>query len=224
MMNRAIVAAAAVGGFALAAFGQAGVLYRLEAGSELTTERCLPPCACPTGSMTGALRGTFTLTPVLQGPIWTDSLVTSVRWSSSMLSLKTQVLGEGVYRIGGEVALVHEMNLNLVILDTPISDPIPLASGIVTVDPGNPFPRIGISAVSEQRVCSRYAVRLVAAPVPCQADCDASGQLTANDFQCFMNNFAAGDPYANCDGSTGTPRLTANDFQCYLNRFAAGCP
>jgi glucose/arabinose dehydrogenase len=28
--------------------------------------------------------------------------------------------------------------------------------------------------------------------------------------------------YANCDGSTGTPRLTANDFQCFLNAFAGG--
>ncbi|MBX3378185.1 MAG: hypothetical protein KF678_14415 [Phycisphaeraceae bacterium] len=29
--------------------------------------------------------------------------------------------------------------------------------------------------------------------------------------------------YANCDGSTGTPLLTSNDFQCFLNKFAAGC-
>ena len=29
--------------------------------------------------------------------------------------------------------------------------------------------------------------------------------------------------YANCDGSLVPPILTANDFQCFLNRFAAGC-
>ena len=29
--------------------------------------------------------------------------------------------------------------------------------------------------------------------------------------------------YANCDGSTGVPRLTANDFQCFLDKYAAGC-
>ena len=61
---------------------------------------------------------------------------------------------------------------------------------------------------------------------PCYANCDASTgapALTANDFQCFLNKFAAGDPYANCDASTGTPSLTANDFQCYLNKFAVGC-
>ncbi len=63
------------------------------------------------------------------------------------------------------------------------------------------------------------------APV-CYANCDrstAAPVLNANDFQCFLNNFAAANPYANCDGSTATPILNANDFQCFLNRFAAGC-
>ena len=61
----------------------------------------------------------------------------------------------------------------------------------------------------------------------CYANCDGSTTtpvLTANDFQCFLNAFAAGSSYANCDGSTTTPVLTANDFQCFLNAFAAGCP
>lgn len=60
----------------------------------------------------------------------------------------------------------------------------------------------------------------------CYANCDGSTgtpQLTANDFQCFVNSFAAGSAYANCDGSTGTPALTANDFQCFVNTFAGGC-
>ncbi|MBX3376677.1 MAG: hypothetical protein KF678_06705 [Phycisphaeraceae bacterium] len=60
----------------------------------------------------------------------------------------------------------------------------------------------------------------------CYPNCDESTGtplLTANDFQCFLNRFAAGDTRANCDESTGTPLLTANDFQCFLNKFAAGC-
>ncbi len=61
----------------------------------------------------------------------------------------------------------------------------------------------------------------------CYVNCDGSTAtplLTANDFQCFLNKFAAGDDhYANCDGSTADPILTANDFQCFLNKFAAGC-
>lgn len=60
----------------------------------------------------------------------------------------------------------------------------------------------------------------------CYANCDDSTTppiLNANDFQCFLNAYAAGQSYANCDGAMSTPILTANDFQCFLNRFAAGC-
>ena len=60
----------------------------------------------------------------------------------------------------------------------------------------------------------------------CYANCDASSVppiLNANDFQCFLNAFAADASYANCDGSSVLPILNANDFQCFLNQFASGC-
>jgi hypothetical protein len=60
----------------------------------------------------------------------------------------------------------------------------------------------------------------------CYANCDSSTVspiLNANDFQCFLNKFAAQDSYANCDNSTVSPVLNANDFQCFLNSYAAGC-
>jgi hypothetical protein len=47
--------------------------------------------------------------------------------------------------------------------------------------------------------------------------------LNVNDFQCFVNNFAGGNPLANCDGSTTPPVLNANDFQCFINAFFSGC-
>jgi hypothetical protein len=68
--------------------------------------------------------------------------------------------------------------------------------------------------------------------VPCYPNCDNSTIppiLNPNDFQCFLNVFAAGcfgppqDCYVNCDQSTTPPYLNANDFQCFLNAFAAGC-
>lgn len=73
------------------------------------------------------------------------------------------------------------------------------------------------------RVVSIQPVSLSA----CYPNCDCSTVspvLTSNDFQCFLNAFAAGEARANCDQSTGTPQLTANDFQCFLNKFVAGCP
>jgi hypothetical protein len=44
------------------------------------------------------------------------------------------------------------------------------------------------------------------------------------DFSCFLQKFAAGDGYANCDQSTQIPVLNVLDFTCFLQRFAAGCP
>ena len=61
------------------------------------------------------------------------------------------------------------------------------------------------------------------APAACYANCDGSSGsplLTANDFSCFLNRYANGESYANCDGVGG---LTANDFSCFLNAYAAGC-
>lgn len=65
-----------------------------------------------------------------------------------------------------------------------------------------------------------------AAACACYANCDGSTAtpvLNANDFNCFLNNFASGNSYANCDGSTLAPILNANDFNCFLNTFATGC-
>jgi hypothetical protein len=200
------------------------VLYQLRTESTMTAERCLPPCACPTGPTTVPLRGTFTLTRTGEIPWFTVYSVTGVNWVAAFTPEAAQVRGQGVYTIGGDFAYTHELDLELVVLDSPIADPIPYSSGMVPVGSGYPFPQIGITTQSEQRGCLRYTVQMATEPVRCQADCDASGVLTANDFTCFINKFAAGDPYANCDGSTAEPRLTANDFLCYLNRYAGGCP
>jgi hypothetical protein len=57
----------------------------------------------------------------------------------------------------------------------------------------------------------------------CYADCDGTGGLTASDFICFLTRYVLGHPYANCDGSTGSPLLTANDFVCFINSYRNGC-
>jgi glucose/arabinose dehydrogenase len=57
----------------------------------------------------------------------------------------------------------------------------------------------------------------------CPANCDGSASsplLTANDFSCFLNQYADANCYANCDGIGG---LTPNDFLCYLNAYSGGC-
>jgi hypothetical protein len=71
------------------------------------------------------------------------------------------------------------------------------------------------------------ATRFVGLAGACYANCDQSTTapvLNVQDFSCFLNKFAAADPWANCDGSTTPPVLNVSDFACFLNQFAAGCP
>jgi hypothetical protein len=63
-------------------------------------------------------------------------------------------------------------------------------------------------------------------PVGCYPNCDGSDVqpiLNIADFSCFLQKFAAGDPYANCDNSYSEPVLNVADFSCFLGKFAAGC-
>jgi len=57
----------------------------------------------------------------------------------------------------------------------------------------------------------------------CYADCDQStglGELDIFDFLCFQDRFVAGDPGADCDGSSV---LDIFDFLCFQDAFVAGC-
>ena len=75
--------------------------------------------------------------------------------------------------------------------------------------------------------CSSMASNAAALTVLCYANCDGSTTapvLNIADFTCFLNRFAAGDPWANCNHSTTPPVLNVADFTCFLNAFAAGCP
>jgi hypothetical protein len=57
----------------------------------------------------------------------------------------------------------------------------------------------------------------------CYGDCDASGGLSPADFTCFLQRYRAGDPSANCDGSTGASVLSPADFTCFLSKYRGGC-
>jgi hypothetical protein len=57
----------------------------------------------------------------------------------------------------------------------------------------------------------------------CYVNCDNSRvgpRLNIDDFTCFINKFAVGDPYVDCDGDR---QRTIADFHCFMTRFAQGC-
>lgn len=80
------------------------------------------------------------------------------------------------------------------------------------------------AAVAAQPVT--WHERAVEVVVPLTAgyfpDCDRSGSLDFRDFVCFVQKYAVGDPYANCDGSLQSPALNVADFACFVRSFAAG--
>jgi len=108
---------------------------------------------------------------------------------------------------------------------------VPLTDGGVfsgTTTPMLSLTNVGIGAAGTYNTtvtdaCGSITTHTTTLLVQCYANCDGNAFLNANDFQCFLGNFAAATSYANCDGSTATPMLTANDFQCFVNAYAAGC-
>jgi len=66
-------------------------------------------------------------------------------------------------------------------------------------------------------------------PGGCYVNCDLSVDtpfLNVADFTCFLQKFAAQDPYANCDcpvQGCSPPTFNVADFTCFLQKFAAGC-
>jgi hypothetical protein len=144
-----------------------------------------------------------------------------VDWSDP--SASRHLSGSGSYRIGGEVAVTQRMQLDLSVNDVAWG----FDSGTVGQDPAHPFPEISISLETPVALCRQDRLVLVAEPVTCYPNCDASQTppvLNVADFTCFLQHFAGGDLYANCDGSTAPPVLNVADFTCFLQRFAAGCP
>lgn len=221
MSVRANVAACVAGLVASAAQGQVG--YALDPQTRWIEVTCLPPCACPTNQFSGPAQGTFSLTLTNPGPLFDTYAVTLVDWTATLPTGTRVISGSGTYMIGGEVAVQHRMQLDLIIDG---GAPLHYDSGLVLADPQNPFPRIGIHLETAQFVCRMNELDLVATPRPCYANCDgsmASPVLNVNDFVCFLNRFAVGDLYCDCDHSTMMPVLNVNDFLCFMNSFAAGC-
>jgi hypothetical protein len=85
---------------------------------------------------------------------------------------------------------------------------------------------VGSYDVTVTSACGTITSQAAVLSLECYANCDSSTippVLNINDFQCFLNSFAAQDAWANCDGSSVPPVLNINDFQCFVNAFAAGC-
>jgi hypothetical protein len=201
------------------------------ATSRLVREDCLPPCACPTSGINVPMFGKLTLVESSRTPTSVTYRVIGADFQPQLITPVVQRYdGYGTYTITGVPATSHRLEMTIVALDLGGRPQFHLDSGDVPLPAITTVPphAVRIVATSEIVVCRRLTLEINAprSAIVCYPNCDGSSTLpTSNpgDFACFLQRFAAGDPYANCDASTIAPVLNAGDFACFLERFRAGC-
>lgn len=138
-------------------WSQVQVSYRLLEGSTITEDCTI----CDRIPITLPLRGTMVLSLREMNPLMTTYDVTDVQFRSDDVSQMFDVTGEGTYTIGGEVAIVHEMHL-----DVEINSQSTIGLDADFSMPDRTFPIIDISpAQKETSTLLLYSLHLIAAPV-----------------------------------------------------------
>jgi hypothetical protein len=132
-------------------------VYRLEPGSTFQ-QGCFPPCLCPI-LQTVDLRGTFNLTPAGFDGLFSAYDVTDVNWIVSLGDSALRITGAGTYRVGGEFARQHRLELDLKVGEDPAQH---FDSGLVPG--GSGFPRIQITISMNGQYCHDRVFVVNAAP------------------------------------------------------------
>jgi hypothetical protein len=156
--------------------GTSAHAYRLSDRSTYQSG-CFPPCLCPILAP-AAVRGTFRLTPNGVDGVFNAFTVSDVSWTVSVGTSKLNITGSGTYRIGGEVALQQQLELDLVIDGNAAQH---LDSGLVAADSA-PFPAINVTVSMNHMFCYDTVIVVDAGPVePCIGDCNGDGVVTIDE-------------------------------------------
>ena len=124
-----------------------------------TFERgCFDPCACPLEEKRTVL-GIFFLDPAGSDPLFTYYDVADVQWVVLPPGDPIRITGSGTYRVGGEVAIQHQLELDLQVGGDPIEH---FDSGLV--GGGGEFPEIHIPISIHGMFCYDIAIQVHARP------------------------------------------------------------
>jgi hypothetical protein len=135
--------------------------YVLHEGSYLVDD--CPACGRPTYQ--APMRGSFDLRLLSQGPLFTDYAVEHIDFrASSPTGEDYRIVGEGTYRIGGEVAVVQNMFLP-VRIDDGVSNKLCYFTN-VTMLLERQWPMLGITLEQTNgTIAQQYMLHLDAAPL-----------------------------------------------------------
>lgn len=119
-------------------------------------EGCFPPCLCITHYYDGLI-GTFRMTPAAPDPLYQVFNITEVNWLAPRLGHR--VTGKGTYRIGGEFARMHQLQLDLEVGDRQVQH---YDSGLI--QGGAEFPGIDIAIAMNSMICTDTVFHVKAKP------------------------------------------------------------
>ncbi len=195
---------------ATSAMGQTppGREYHLRAGST-EQQGCFGACLCPV-LQAQAMRGRFVLTPTGVDPLYANYAVSDILWR---VAFDGHVYaGSGTYRIGGEVALMEEMAVDL-----SLGGAVPrlFDSGLVAAGSGPAFPVITIHLHIPNSICWNTELQVHATPF--FGDWNGDGVVTVQDIFDFIGSWFGGDGDANDDGV-----VNVQDVFDFVNRWFAG--
>jgi hypothetical protein len=153
----AVLTAAILTASPLVCRAQNEMSYMLLEGSTLLDDCTI--CGRPTFAV--PLRGTFLLAFREENPLFTTYDMEKITFTAANGTFLYSISGEGIYEIGGEVALTQRMQLKLQVNDLP---DIELSSGQVLIQRYWPMIEVEVSEepVDPLRV---YTMHLIAAPV-----------------------------------------------------------
>ena len=142
------------------AAGIGPVHYRLTPDSGYVWGCVAGPCDCATRGPVSVI-GTFELELQQAGPLYTDYRLTDIVWYVDLPEGRTRLAGDGTYRVGGEVAVVQQLEMTLTSPDGTVRH---FDSGLVSG--GGQLPRIDVQTFVTGSECVEAAIHVVAEPAP----------------------------------------------------------
>jgi hypothetical protein len=140
--------------------GGQGTTYSLRPESALT-QGCFDPCDCPIATFE-ELDGFFTLverTPP-EPSLFREFDVQMVRWTLQRGSEVVPITGSGHYRVGGEFAVMQQLELDLQIGADPVQH---FDSGLVAG--GGQFPDVDVTVSVNGQFCYDTVIDVFASPL-----------------------------------------------------------